>query len=288
MTSLSEAYGGRTGTDLPPRRLALGAGLFSLGALLVLLGIAAATTDLLVETDGNLTAARRYGGILGGVGVPAVLLGVSTVLPASRRTRAAAMAGAGVSAAGVALFARAYPCQWSGSNCGAGLADLTLPTVGIYSLGVLGTLWCLFVGVATFKRRNDPGGTATVQVTRAGETRVIEAPTPASGLGGVGLLGGRPDGEAPARTDRGGDPGAVEGGASPAGVDPAADAATDAEIIDDGDGETPPAAADAYCGTCAQFRYARTADGLVPYCGLREEPMDGMDACEEWTGRGRR
>jgi len=108
MTSLSEAYGGNVGSMTSLRRLYLGGALFGLGTLLVLVGIVVTTTDLLIE---GLTAARRVGGILAGVGVPAALLGVLTVLPASRRTRAAAVIGATIAVLGVALFAHAYPCQ---------------------------------------------------------------------------------------------------------------------------------------------------------------------------------
>lgn len=306
---MSEAYGDRAGATAPRRRLLLGAALFASGTLLVLVGIAAATTDLAGGANGNLTAARRYGGVLGGVGVPAVLLGVSAVLPASRRTRIAAVAGAGVAALGVALFARAYPCQWSGSNCGAGLPDLTLPTVSVYFLGVTATLWCLFVGVATFKRRNDPGGTATVEVTRRGETRVVEVPATVPGLGGVGLLGGAPDGGVSTQTNRGDDRTLSDGGSTAGGggrkdtgsgtspapsnrPEPTVADGRDAEFVDAGDdrpdgegdglGGDP---ADVYCGTCSAFRYVRTGDGMVPYCDRREEAMADMNACEDWSSR---
>lgn len=294
MTDLSEAYGNRAGAGVPRGRLLLGAGLFAVGALLVLAGIATATTDLVVGSE-NLTAARLYGGVLGGVGVPAVLFGVSTVLPAARRTRVAAATGAGVALLGVGTFAYAYPCRWSGSNCGAGLADLTLPTVGLYFLGVLVMLWCLFAGVATFKRRNDPGGTARVELRRADRARA-EA-TPAAGvsrLGGIGLLGRDPDGDVSTQTNRAPDADAAGDGrpdrerSDPASLGAETDPADgrDAVLVDGAD-DADADAADVYCGTCSAFRYVRTDRGMVPYCDRRGEAMRGMDACEEWTPRER-
>ncbi|SEK39844.1 DUF7139 domain-containing protein [Haloferax larsenii] len=201
MTSLSEAYhGGRGGPSL--RRLSLGFGVFLAGALLVIAGIVVATTDVYTSGGATLGEARELGGILGGVGVPAVFLGVFTVLPASRRTRAAAIIGASIAILGVALFSHAYPCQWSGATCGEGLRDLTLETVGVYFFGAITTFWCLFVGVANFKTRNDPGGTATVQVTKKGETRVVEVEKRVrGGLGGIGFLGGTPDGDVDTQTN---------------------------------------------------------------------------------------
>ena len=201
MTSLSEAYhGGRGGPSL--RRLSLGFGVFLSGALLVIAGIVVATTDVYTSGGATLGEARELGGILGGVGVPAVFLGVFTVLPSSRRTRAAAIIGASIAILGVALFSHAYPCQWSGATCGEGLRDLTLETVGVYFFGAITTFWCLFVGVANFKTRNDPGGTATVQVTKKGETRVVEVEKRVrGGLGGIGFLGGTPDGDVDTQTN---------------------------------------------------------------------------------------
>ncbi|ELZ73071.1 ribonuclease BN [Haloferax sp. Atlit-10N] len=238
MTSLSEAYhGGRGGPSL--RRLSLGFGGFLLGVLLVVAGIVVATTDVYTSGGATLGEARELGGILGGIGVPAVFLGVLAVLPASRRTRAASLIGASIAVLGVALFSHAYPCQWTGATCGAGLTDLTLETVAVYFFGTLTTFWCLFVGVANFKTRNDPGGTATVQVTKKGETRVVEVEKSGGGLGGIGFLGGTPDGDVQTQTNQstaGANPnaGATDGGAStqditPLDVEPSASASTSSD-----------------------------------------------------------
>ena len=227
MTSLADVYEGKVGETADLRRLYLGVGMFLAGSLFVVAAIAVATTQ-----TGSVEAIRRarwLAGVLAGVGVPAVFLGVFAVLPAGRVTRAAAVVGAGVSLLGVSLFAHAYPCRWAGANCAPG--DLTLQTTAVYFLGVITAFWCLFVGVANFKSRNDPGGTVELEVSRGGETRTIEvsksklegeAP-PATG--GVGFFGDTPDGEVETQTNRAsarvaddGGVGASDGGATPAGI----------------------------------------------------------------------
>ncbi|WP_066412457.1 DUF7139 domain-containing protein [Halorubrum aethiopicum] len=202
MTSLSEAYGGKGRSEVDPRRLSLGAGLFVGGTLLLVAGILVAA-EVLLPSGYTSGAARRLGGILGGIGVPLVTLGVMTVLPADRRTRAAAVVGAAIMTLGVALFSQAYPNHWVGGPRPE-LVDLTLPTAGVYFLGAATTMWCVFVGVANFKTRNDPGGTVTMEVTHKGETKVIEVERDqVAGLGGgVGLLGGTPDGDVETQTNR--------------------------------------------------------------------------------------
>ncbi|KTG24922.1 DUF7139 domain-containing protein [Haloferax profundi] len=319
MTSLSEAYhGGRGGPSL--RRLSLGFGVFIAGALLVIAGIVVTTTDVYTSGGATLGEARELGGILGGIGVPAVFLGVFAVLPASRRTRAAAVIGASIAVLGVGLFSHAYPCQWTGATCGAGLTDLTLETVGVYFFGTITTFWCLFVGVANFKTRNDPGGTATVQVTKKGETRIVEVEkTVRGGLSGIGFLGGTPDGDVETQTNKpsgsgmGGTAGATDGGASSNTITPLDLEPTEApkstqsaqtaqraggsssatrgpsDATEHPAAERPKTATvgDRYCGNCTYFEYVRTSEGLQPYCAAHDEMMQDMEECDEWFPRSR-
>lgn len=304
MTSLSEAYTSAAGQSTP-RRLYLGVALFLVGAVLVVAGIVVTTTNVLRPESGGFVTARLYGGILAGVGVPAVFLGVFTVLPASQQTRAAAIVGASISLLGVALYWHAYPCGWIGAVCpGTTKMDLTLPTVGVYFLGTITTFWCLFAGVANFKTRNNPGGTVKMEVTRQGETRVIEVPAAqARSFGGVGLLGSAPDGSVETQTNAGGRSTTVsDGGAADTDIrspldepsptqteTPSPSATTDsgAEVMTDSpaSSEAEPKRGDAYCGSCAHFQYVRTDEGMVPYCGYHGEVMDDMTACQEWTSR---
>jgi hypothetical protein len=211
MTSLADVYEGAVGEPVGRRRLYLGVGLFLAGSLFAVVAIWISATE-----NGSLEAVRRarwLAGVLAGVGVPAVFLGIFAVLPAGRVTRAAAIVGAGVALLGVSLFAHAYPCRWAGAGCAPG--DLTLQTAAVYFFGVITTFWCLFVGVANFTSRNDPGGTVELEVTRGGETKTIEVSrsklddSPAGG--GVGFFGDTPDGEVATQTNRT-DSGAIDGG----------------------------------------------------------------------------
>ncbi|GAB6862264.1 ribonuclease BN [Haloplanus litoreus] len=302
MTSLGEVYHGddRSGPSL--RQIYAGASLFVVGIALVVAGIVVATTDVLLGGGTTLLDVREYGGILAGLGVPAVFLGISAVLPAERSTRAAAGIGASVAVLGVALFAHAYPCRWSGANCAPGMVDLTLPTAGVYFLGALTTFWCLFVGIANFKTRNDPGGTVTMEVTRQGETKVIEVDR-STARGGVGL-GGSASGPTPTVGAQVSDGGADDDDIREvASVSSSEGGATGAETTGPQSPSTPSVgdtaetwkstaatdaatdAADRYCGNCEHFEYVRTERGIQPYCGFHDGVMADMDACEDWTGR---
>ena len=258
MTSLADAYERRVGERADARRLYLGLGLFGVGVIAVVLGLVFGTTDLLARFGYGTYGARKLAGALAGLGVPAVFVGIFAILPASRRVRAAAAIGASVAVLGVAMFWSVYPADWAGYG-----RDLTLPVAAVYFLGTVVTLWCLFVAIATFKTRNDPGGTVSLEVTTAGETRVVEVDRSAlSGLGGVGVLGDEPVGAVDTGTNRA----ASDGGAAE---------------TESTEGPRRPAV-DRYCGNCARFDYVRATDGMRPYCEYHDEVMDDMDACESW------
>ncbi|MFB6122741.1 MAG: ribonuclease BN [Haloferacaceae archaeon] len=321
MTSLGEVYHGQGDGDVGHGRLYAGTGLFLVGAILVVAGIVVATTDVIRSGGASLLQVREYGGILAGVGVPAVFLGIFAVLPSSRNTKAAAGIGASIAVLGVALFTHAYPCKWSGAQCAAGLPNLTLPTVGVYFLGTITTFWCLFVGVANFKTRNDPGGTVTMEVTRQGETRVVEVDRKELQQGSVGVSGGVNQGSAgltdahvsdggasandiQSPLDASGDGGAevmsgssgTRGGANAGGSRASAGrGAASHDGVTGGRASGSPSAsgakwssstqADRYCGSCKHFEYVQTDRGIQPYCGYHDGLMEDMDACGQWTSR---
>ena len=297
MASLTEVYRGGSGAGL--RRLYAGVALFGVGAVLVTAGLVIASTGIGSRFGLDLYRSRELAGVLGGLGFPAVLLGTMVALPrASKGLRTAAVVGTGICLLGVGLFARWYPVDWIG---GSGNSTMTLVVAFTYFAGTILTSWSLFTAVANFKARNDPGGTISLEITKAGETRVVEVSNDElrGKLGGIGMLGGTPDGEAQTQTNRGsgsgrerststpsnplGDASATDGGATatrsihePTGTD----GTDDAELVDDAPRQP---SNDRYCGNCSHFRYARTDDGLVPYCGLHSEAMEDMDACEQWS-----
>jgi hypothetical protein len=383
MTSLSEVYTPDAEFQTSLRRLYAGLGLFSIGALLIIVSIVVGATEIVQP----LTVAREWAGVLAGIGVPAVFLGTFAILPSGRNTRVAALIGAALSLLGVALFAHAFPCQWTGTNClGPNQSILTLPVALIYFAGAGTTLWCLFTGIANFKSRNNPGGTAQVEVTSQGETRVIEVPKSelSKFSGSIGVLGDlTEDVEGPdrpgARSGDGDDgstvyrnraSGVADGGATsntitdvsddvlvqggssnderessgrrrPAtGTTPTGGPSSpgskpnrrDADASGQGTGShqsesvdtvesthqrDPPGSEvagassrsptrdedwqpsgtaptnqpkrgrdrDSYCGSCTQFEYVQTDQGMQPYCHAHSEVMNDMEACDDYTAR---
>ncbi len=291
MTSLTEVYdGGTGGTNL--RRLYAGTVLVAIGGILAVIAVLISTTTLFSESFSDpVYGPVLWAGVLAGTGVPLALLGVFTVLPASRRVQAAAVIGTSICLFGVVLFWQAYPSDWRGHG-----NNYTLYVSAVYLLGLFTALWCLFTGVVNFKTRNDPGGMLEMNVTLRNQTKVVEVESEGGGLGGVGFLGSTPDGEVETQTnDKSSSrsspaPNPVSAPASDGGAvsrdiqspldDPGTGDGQDGLIVD---GPEQPTPTDRYCGNCTHFDYVRTSSGITPYCGQFDETMDDMDACEEWT-----
>jgi hypothetical protein len=153
---------------------------------------------------------------------------------------------------------------------------------------MLVTFWCLFVGVATFKTRSDPGGTARLEITEEGKIRVIStSPSLPDFNGGVGLFGRDPDGGVPTQTKTdqvstpdGDDAVVMAEPTSDGGTAVADEATADPDLLDAVKQRGRP---DEYCGNCEHFDYVRADGELTPYCGLTDELMEDMDACDDWS-----
>lgn len=272
MTSLADVYDRRDGRgyQVGHRRLMLGMGLFLAGTILAVVALVVASTEILESVGVGLYGARRIAGVLGGLGIPAVFLGLFVVLPASERVRAAAGVGAIIAILGVILFSAVYPHQWLGAGVER---HYTFETAAVYFIGALLTFWCLFVGIANFKARNDPGGTIDFEIRKAGRTRVVEVePDTSRQPGGVGVLGGLTADTGTTVSD-GGETATQSGATGDTGVD----------ILSED--PNPTATVDRYCGNCSHFEYRPAGKGMQPYCGYREEAMDDMEPCEAWTSR---
>ena len=273
MTSLAEVYEGKGGGL---RRLYLGTGLFAAGAVMTVVAIVVGTTAVLEPREMGVFASREIAGVLAGLGVPAVFVGIFTVLPASRRERIAAAIGAAVAVFGVVLFVQAYPERWIGATTD----HVTLQVVAVYFLGALTTFWGLFTAVVNFKVRNDPGGTVTlrriIQRARAESASGGSSPSKASGMGSVGIGGGID--RNPVETPPASDGGATENDIRTPMPSDDAEMVPNASEARGAAGSNP----DRYCGNCADFDYVRTDDGFEPYCGFHDELMDDMDPCEHW------
>ncbi len=289
MTSLTDVYDRGAGRAVSARQRLFGMALFGAGTLLVVAAIALATTELGAVFDLDVIGSRHVAGVLAGFGIPAVLLGVFAVLPAKPITRATAGIGATLALFGVALFVTAYPERWLSNE-----PSFAVTTMLVYGLGVLVTFWCVFLAAATFKTRNDPGGTARIEVTDEGTIRVISADREFTGGSGIGLFGREPDGDVPTQTgttsgdETFGTEQSSPGQSQPAPTQtPATDgtsAVSNPEAVDEDivTAITQRGRPDEYCGNCTHFEYVRADGELAPYCGLHGRVMQDMDACDDW------
>lgn len=167
MQSLGEAYDRSPDAGRDPRRTLLGAGLFALGALAVVLSILLVTTRLGGLAD-SVIAAKRVAGVASGLGVPAMLLGVVVVLPASTRARLGVLAGNALSLSGVWLFWHAYPANWTVG------ASRAFETATLFVVGTAVALWFVFSAMARIRLRNNPAGSVDLELRRRGSTKTVE------------------------------------------------------------------------------------------------------------------
>lgn len=283
MASIGEVYDAQSRGMVDPGQLRAGFGLFLGGIVLGGVGLVLSTTGVADALGWSVFDARQTAGILGGLGVPMALLGIMLLFPADRRAWAAAAIGTGVAALGVAFFGYAYPTDWAGYN-----RDFTPIVSAIYAFGIVTISWALFTTVATFKRRNDPGGTVTLQV--APETgvprlfRVAREGLRTSTLAGGAWFGSSATGAA------------AGGGSTSSATDdrPSTDTPATVGVTDGGEGEivadqpSEPEPADRYCGNCHHFTYGSDDRGkLSPYCQYHDEAMDDMEACDDWASNTR-
>jgi hypothetical protein len=163
MPSLDKAYDQRWTGVRDPQRVGVGLTLVGVGAL----GVVAAV--VLLAIGGDTTAAKQTAGIVAGVGIPLLLLGTVVVLPASRHNRLGVAAGTALTGLGVALFWYAYPSRWTRT------ADsLAFETLTLYAVGCAVALWFVFSALVSYRLRNNPVGTVSLEVVREGETQTIE------------------------------------------------------------------------------------------------------------------
>ncbi len=278
MTSLEDVYDGGVGGVTTRRRLLAGGGLLMGGTILAVLGLLVAVTEIGGGPDDY--GARLIAGVLFGLAGPAVLGGIVTVLPAQPYLRVVAGLGASLTILGVVSFGYAYPQDWAGYG-----ADFTPVVSGVYALGILVLVYCVFGGIATLKQRNDPGGTVAMMFTRP--TRIVteqaDSPDQSSGFGGVGLLGADPDGTAQTQTGTTTTNRSLANGTRSTGSH-ASDGGVDEQPIQSPAHETAPDAdlTDQYCGNCQFVDYQNQSGEITPYCQYHGRQLEDMEACDSW------
>ena len=111
------------------RTIYAGFALFFAGVGLVVVSIATFLWSTTTDPTGTFKFVLWELAVLTGAsGIPAILLGVTILLPVSRRVDAAGAAGVAVCLVGTAWFARVYPAAWY-PNASA--------VVGVYALGAV-------------------------------------------------------------------------------------------------------------------------------------------------------
>jgi hypothetical protein len=110
-----------------------GFGLFFGGIALALIGIVVFLASATVAPDDLFRyTLREIAGIAGAVGLPALLLGVTVLLPVDRKALYAAAAGTAVCLVGVGLFSASYPYAWNVVG-----SDRSGQVVAVYAAGIV-------------------------------------------------------------------------------------------------------------------------------------------------------
>ncbi len=161
MTSLDEAYNQRE--SAADARVLAGGCLLAIGALAIVASLG------LLGVGSNTPTVKRHAGIIAGLGIPAMLLGVVSVLPASRRQQLGVIVGTALSGVGIWLFSYAYPTRWTRTS-----DPLAFETLTLYGVGCAIALWFVFSTIASTRLRNNPQGTVSLEVVRQGDTKTVE------------------------------------------------------------------------------------------------------------------
>jgi hypothetical protein len=113
-----------------------GFGLFFGGIALALLGIGLFLVSATAfPNDPFRYVVQEFAGIAGAAGLPAIMLGVTVLLPVDRKAVYAAAAGTVICLVGVGLFAASYPQDWYGFG-----ADRTAEVAAVYAVGLVAVI----------------------------------------------------------------------------------------------------------------------------------------------------
>jgi hypothetical protein len=119
----------------PERRVDvyLGFALFFGGLACGIVGLALFVTEQAISGATKLYWLREIAFAVGAFGLPALLVGVTVLLPVERRARAAGAAGGAVCLLAIGFFLWAYPWSWDTTSG----ADYSMQGVAIYAVGLV-------------------------------------------------------------------------------------------------------------------------------------------------------
>lgn len=119
----------------PERRIDvyLGFVLFFGGLALGVAGLVLFVTEQAISGEGKLYWLREIAFAIGALGLPALLAGVTVLLPVERRARLGAFAGGAITLAAVGFFVWAYPYQWDTTSG----VDYSMQGVAVYAVGLV-------------------------------------------------------------------------------------------------------------------------------------------------------
>lgn len=149
-----------------------GFGLFFGGIGLALIGIVVFLASATVPADDLFRyTLREIAGGAGAVGLPALLLGVTVLLPVDRKVVYAAGVGTAVCLVGVGLFAASYPYAWNVVG-----SDRSGQVVAVYAAGIVAVIGA--TGAALVGHHIDRASTTTERIVERERT---EATTSTAG-----------------------------------------------------------------------------------------------------------
>lgn len=260
---MNDVYGSLPLDLTQTQRRAFGRIVLGVSAVLFIGSVLAGTTNFFGGFGMNWWESRQLAGVLGGIALPLIISGVFLLLPSSKAERQLATTGITIALTGTFLFWYYYPSHWNGYG-----HDMTFAVVGIYFIGAFTSFAALFFAVSNVKI-NTPGGVIFKTVKESAQTvldttndtthTTSNTPPQSAQNSGVGFMGDVPTADAndPDRMD-------------------------DAIILGD-DKQNNPRKIDEYCGNCEHFSYRQVSGERRPYCGMHDELMDDLEACDEWT-----
>ncbi|MFB6118406.1 permease [Halosegnis sp.] len=154
----------------------LGFALFIGGFALGILGLLLFGVERVVAGDGPLWALRELAFVVGALGLPTLLLGVTVLLPVDRRASYAAGVGVAVTLAAAAFFVTVYPSQW---NVTTG-QDFSLQGVLVYAVGLVTVIAATGAALVSYHvERSRPAVDASAAAGPAGTSGDDATPTAA-------------------------------------------------------------------------------------------------------------